>query len=465
MTQILRLIPPVDQILKRPGFKKLVEEYSRTLVLAELQSALEGLRAEIRGPGITQEELSQSLENLPAAVHSILAKRFSPTLRRLINATGVLIHTNAGRAPLASSIAEQMKVLAAGYSNLEYNLEARKRGHRDAHFESRLVRLLGCEAATVCNNNAAAVFLILNTLAENRTVLVSRGELVEIGGSFRIPAIMRKSRAVLREVGTTNKTRISDYREAADDETGLILRVHPSNYKIVGFTHRPSLPELVDLSKELGIPLVKDAGSGYLFDAQFPALAREPVIKPLLDLGVDLVCFSGDKLLGGPQAGIIAGRRDLVERIRKNPLMRVLRVDKVTYKGLDETLIAYEKGRQNELIPIYRMLSLSLEELQARVESLIEQLGDTPLGCSLRDGHSVIGGGSAPQEQVPTILLQVRSAVHSPDHLERTLRNGPVPILGRIEDDCFLLDLRTVHPSEDHLIVAALQEFRQASTT
>jgi len=353
---------------------------------------------------------------------------------------------------------EAVHDVASSYSNLEFDLETGERGHRDRHFEERIRRLLNCEAATVVNNNAAAVFLILNTLAAGRKVLVSRGELIEIGGSFRIPSIMRQSGAILAEVGTTNKTRLADYEEALDSDTALILRVHPSNYKIIGFTERPELGDLALLARQRGIPLVKDAGSGYLFKIPHPAMRNEPSVEEALTAGADLVCFSGDKVMGGPQAGIIVGRQDLVTRIRRNPLMRICRVDKLTYGVLNWTLTEYERGTYLETLPVYRMLLQTQEEVRTRAASLGGRLRPLGYQVELSNGVSLIGGGSAPEETIPTALLLVSLPPISAAGLERRLRGGVPPVLARTENDRVVIDLRTVTPAEEDEIFAALSE-------
>jgi L-seryl-tRNA(Ser) seleniumtransferase len=351
--------------------------------------------------------------------------------------------------------------VATSYTNLEYDLQRGSRGHRDQHIEERLRRLLDCEAATVCNNAAAAVFLILNTLASEKKALVSRGELVEIGGSFRIPDIMARSGAILVEVGTTNKTKVTDYVENIDQDTALILRVHQSNYRIIGFTHRPALEELVSMARERSIPLIHDIGSGYLFPVDCPALKNEPTVESSLKAGSDLICFSGDKLLGGPQAGLIVGRRDLVQQVRKNPLMRTFRVDKMTYAALDWTLLQYEQGIFRETIPVWRMISTQPELIHERAQAIKERLRSAPLSVTLREGFSLTGGGSAPEEQIPTWLLNVSSTSQSPNQLEQHLRFYEVPVLSRIEEDEVVLDLRTVFPEQDQIILQALGELER----
>jgi L-seryl-tRNA(Ser) seleniumtransferase len=452
----LRVIPSVDRILQDSRIEALVERFSRAIVVDELQRHLASLRSAVVAGELSPAGLTEALAALSEVLRERLGQRASPSLRPVVNATGVILHTNIGRAPMARALSERLELLVSSYSNLEYDLEAGRRGHRDQHFEVRVRRVLRCEAATVCNNNAAAVFLILNTLAAGRKVIVSRGELIEIGGSFRIPSIMEKSGAILKEVGTTNRTTVADYVEAIDESTALLFRVHPSNYRITGFAHRPELEELVALSKETKVPLVKDAGSGYLFSAGLPALDHEPTIDDALRKGVDLVCFSGDKLLGGPQAGIILGRRSLVEAIRRNPLMRACRVDKLTYAALDWTLGEYEKGAYRSTLPIYQMLTATVDQLRERAVRLQSQIDPRGFQSCVDKGFSVIGGGSAPGERLETCVLKIRSLSSSTNELERRLRAQATPILARIEEDWLVLDLRTIFPTDETIILAAL---------
>ncbi len=459
LNQRLKQIPSIDSLLQKERVQFLCRRYSRKFVLEQARSLVKEWRESMRDGG-TPEMSSEMLDEFPSLLEHRIDSLLSPALRPVINASGVILHTNVGRAPIAPFVAESMSHLACSYSNLEFDLQAGGRGHRDSNFEERITRLLGCEAATVANNNAAALLLILNTLADGRNVLVSRGELIEIGGSFRLPAIMQRSGAILKEVGTTNKTRTSDYRDAIDAETALILRVHPSNYLIAGFTETPSLDSLVSLSREAGIPLVEDVGSGYLFRTDHAALREEPTVKESVGSGVDLACFSGDKLLGGPQSGLIVGRRDLVSRIRKNHLMRAVRVDKVTYAALERTIIEYETGRFQTSIPIYRMLSLTRDEVRQRAEGLVENLRSRGLEASIAEGESLIGGGSAPGKRLATCLVRIRAVGQRVDQLEERLRRNAPPILGRIEKDHLLLDLRTVDPNDDDVIATALSSIQ-----
>jgi L-seryl-tRNA(Ser) seleniumtransferase len=387
-------------------------------------------------------------------------------LRSVINATGVILHTNLGRAPLAESALAQIHGTSGGYSNLEFEVETGTRGKRDVHVD-RLFRKLISEdsqlgtglSTIVVNNNAAAVLLALNTLADGGEVIVSRGELVEIGGSFRIPDVMKKSGAILREVGTTNRTRIADYKNAINERTRLLLRVHRSNFEITGFTEQPSSAELTALARQHGLPLMEDLGSGALVDLQNFGINGEPSVLDSLRAGVDLVTYSGDKLLGGPQAGLISGRADLLARMRTNSLFRALRVDKLTYAALEATLIAYVK-HDHDAIPALKMMRLTKEEIGKRAQALAGKL--TPntkapaLTVEIVDGESVIGGGAAPSSVLPTRLLALACESVSADELCARLRASDPPIVARVEEGKVILDLRTVFPEQDALIQAAL---------
>jgi L-seryl-tRNA(Ser) seleniumtransferase len=418
--------------------------YGRRAVVDALRAEADHLRAVV-----TQ---GTSLPDPGAAIEEAAARRLaresSASLRPVINATGVIIHTNLGRAPLSDAAAAQVAQLATGYSNLEYDLEAGARGRRDVHAERLICGLTTAEAACVVNNNAAGTLLTLAALAARREVIVSRGELVEIGGGFRVPDVMAQSGAVLREVGTTNRTRAADYAAAITDRTAVILRVHPSNFRIEGFTERPTVRELAALGKRFQIPVVDDLGSGWL-GGDAAAVRDEPPIQTTLADGADVVLFSGDKLLGGPQAGVIAGRRELIETIRRHPLMRALRVDKMTYAALEATLQSYAAGRQYEDVPVARMIAATAEAIGARAEQLAASLTGTALTASVIDGFSTIGGGSAPGATLPTRLLQLRHPTLSANALEQKLRTFDPPIIARIENGAVVLDLRTVSPAEE----------------
>lgn len=448
-----RRLPSIDQVLSSPASRALEARYGRRLVAAEARrlvaEAREALLADPSAAGA-------ALDRLEARLAERLAGAVAPSLVRVINATGVVVHTNLGRAPLPAAVAEDVARLAAGYSNLELDLATGERGEREVHAEARMRALLGAEATVVVNNNAAAVLLAVNTFAEGREVLVSRGELVEIGGSFRIPEVLRKSGATLREVGTTNRTRAADYRAALGPRTGMILKVHPSNFRIVGFAESPSREELAAVAAEAKLPLVEDLGSGLLAPLGAPLDGEETAAAPLR-AGVDVVTFSGDKLLGGPQAGIAAGRTAALRAMRTNPLYRALRVDKMTLAALDGVLRAYQEGRAGG-IPTLRMLALTADEVRRRADALRARLaGDAPgLAVEVAAGTSAVGGGAAPTVEIPTALLRIRHPRDGPDALARRLRAGDPPVVARVADGALVVDLRTVDPSDEDALVSAL---------
>ena len=448
---LLRQIPSVDELLNRQSLRELEARGGHRLVVEVARKVLESKRDEIlRGnrADVSAEKLEEDILKEAEA-----AAEFS--LQPVINATGVILHTNLGRAPLAPEALAHLVQVAAGYSNLEYDLERGERGKRDAHTGDLLRRLLGAERALVVNNNAAAVFLALNTLAEGSEVIVSRGELIEIGGSFRIPDVCAKSGAVLREVGTTNRTRAGDYAAAINERTRVLLRVHPSNFRIVGFTERPGLDELVELAHQHNLILMEDLGSGCLVDLTSCGVRDEPPASLSLKAGADVVTFSGDKLLGGPQAGILVGKREPLERIRRNPLFRALRVDKLTIAALEATVSLYLQDRLDS-IPALRMMRLSKEQIAVRAARLAGRISTVPgFAAVLRDGESVIGGGSTPGQVLPTSLVAVRHIQHSAAKLEELLRRLKPAILGRVEQNEFLIDLRTVAEDQEELIALA----------
>jgi L-seryl-tRNA(Ser) seleniumtransferase len=457
----LREIPSVDELLARPPLAALAEKAGRSLVTQSARAVLAELRLELKHD-VAAGDVAAALN--PAAIESRIAQRvdtlLSPSLVPVINATGVILHTNLGRAPLPAAAAAAIASTVTRYSNLEYDVASGERGKRDVHTGRLLAQLVGAEAAIVVNNNAAAVFLVLNTLAKNAEVVVSRGELIEIGDGFRIPDIMSESGAVLREVGTTNRTRIRDYERAFNERTRLLLRVHPSNFRITGFTGRPTLDEIAALGRRLQVPVYEDLGSGCLADLSASGI-NEPVARASCDAGVDVVSFSGDKLLGGPQAGIIAGKREFIERIRRNPLFRALRVDKLTIAALEITLNAYLRGALVE-IPALRMIRTPVGDIAQRAEALAAKLrhalANASVAIETRPGFSVIGGGSTPDQQLPTHLILVSSPQFSPATVETRFRqpaSGP-PVIARIEDDHVILDLRTVFPDEEPVLVAAI---------
>ena len=450
-----RRLPSVDELLRDPAVASLEARHGRGPLLRGLRACLDDAR--LRAAAGDEAGLQAALAALPARLSERLRTQAAPSLVRVINATGVVVHTNLGRAPLPAAAAARAAEIAAGYSNLEYDLESGERGQREVHAEARLSALTGADGAVVVNNNAAAVLLAVNTLAEGREVIVSRGELVEIGGSFRIPDVLRKGGARLREVGTTNRTRLSDYRAALGPETGLLLKVHPSNFKVMGFTEAPSLEELATLAREARLPLVEDLGSGVLSPQDGP-LAGEPSVAESLRHGADLVSFSGDKLLGGPQAGLVVGRKVLTDALRRNPLYRALRVDKLTLAALDSVLGLHESGRAREAVPVLRMLGLGVEELRARAQGLAEALRAEHPRASIQvlDGASAVGGGAAPGVEIESVLLGVEHPELGPDALAARLRQNVPPVIARIAEGRVLLDLRSVEPEEDPLLRAAL---------
>jgi L-seryl-tRNA(Ser) seleniumtransferase len=429
------------------------ERFGSNATVDALRDAAAEVRASIgTSPSSAPDSRDAAAAVIEQAAERALMARAKGSLRAVINATGVIIHTNLGRAPLATTVRDRLNEVAAGYTNLEYDLGTGARGSRRVHAEALLKTLTGAEAAIVVNNNAAATLLLLTGLANGREVLISRGELVEIGGGFRIPDVLRQSGAILREVGTTNRTRISDYTASSSDRTALILRVHPSNFRIDGFTERPSLEALVEAARAVAVPLVEDLGSGCLADG----LPDEPTVRHSIDAGVDLVCFSGDKLLGGPQAGIIAGRAPLVSQLAKHPLMRALRVDKLTLAALEATLVEYIAGRANKTIPIQRMLGLTAGAIEERARNLAERLTKSGWRVSLLSGSSAVGGGSAPGLSLPTVLLAIERDAFSPDDLESALRSLDPPVIARIESDRVVLDLRTVLEEQDERLASLL---------
>jgi L-seryl-tRNA(Ser) seleniumtransferase len=463
--QLLRSLPSIERLLERPLALRLSATVGRERVRDLLRETTEELRQEVTSGQLSATGTNQSLTEEVEWRLETRAARFShPSLRRVVNATGVIIHTNLGRAPLARQAVEALSETAAGYSNLEYDLKQGQRGRREAHCQELLSRLAGSEAATVANNNAAAVLLVLNTLAEGGEVIVSRGELIEIGGSFRIPDVMAKSGAILHEVGTTNRTRIEDYRDAINERTRLILRVHPSNYRIIGFTQRPSVEEIAGVARRAGVPSFEDLGSGCLIDLSPYGVKDEPVVADSLKAGISVVSFSGDKMLGGPQAGIIAGSREIVDRVLKNPLMRALRVDKMTYSAIEATLRLYERGAALIEVPVIRAIATSYEGLADRAASLresIARLTDGQFTIGLEDGASVIGGGSAPEVKLPTVLVTLKAAGMSAASLEERLRGFRIPIIARTERDRVMIDLRTVSIEEEAIILDAIAALAQ----
>lgn len=461
--ELYRDLPSVDELLRDPAVSGLVAQDGQTAVTDACRAVLAQLRREIAAGNLDADKLTLALAGVPDAIRGELNRALGYSLKLVINATGVILHTNLGRAPLARSALDHIRQTAGEYSNLEFDLASGERGKRDVHVDRLFRKVLasaeerdsksleGGISTIVVNNNAAAVLLALNTMAEGGEVIVSRGELVEIGGSFRIPDVMGKSGAILREVGTTNRTRIADYERAINERTRLLLRVHRSNFEISGFTEQPTVEELVALAQKHKLPLMEDLGSGALFDLHSVGINNEPGVFDSLRAGVHVVTYSGDKLLGGPQAGLISGREDLVKKMRSNSLFRALRVDKLTYAALEATLLAYIK-HDYSAIPAVRMIHLSKSEVARRAEALQSKLTSTQLRAELIDGNSLIGGGSAPSATLPTTVLALTCYSLSANALAERLRRADPPVIARVDEARVLLDLRTVFPEQDEVL-------------
>ncbi len=476
---LFQKLPSTDELLRQPAIETLIEREGHSAVAESVRVVLARLRQEIASSQLDEKSLDLALGGLSAAVERQLRQSLSYSLLPLVNATGVILHTNLGRAPLAAAALDHIHGTASAYSNLEFDLATGERGKRDVHVDRLFRKLLSDHVGTdafvrpaeqssaaisiavstiVVNNNAAAVLLALNSLAEGGEVIVSRGELIEIGGSFRIPDVMSKSSTTLREVGTTNRTRIADYEQAINERTRLLLRVHRSNFEITGFTEQPGLDELVALARRRNLPLMEDLGSGALFVLRSVGINGEPGVLDSLRAGVDVVTYSGDKLLGGPQAGLISGRADLVARLRSNSLFRALRVDKLTYAALEATLLAYVK-RDHDAVPVLRMMRLSKDEIARRAETIVASVESAQLKrlkLELLDGESVIGGGAAPSAVLPTRLIAFTHINLSADELNARLRANAPPVIARVEEGRVLLDLRTVFPEQDANLTTAL---------
>ncbi|MCU1269681.1 MAG: L-seryl-tRNA selenium transferase [Acidobacteriaceae bacterium] len=477
-------LPGIDELLREPEVAALIAHEGQAATTDACRAVLARLRDEIAAGHLDSDKLRIAIAGIHDAIRNELGRALGYSLLPVINATGVILHTNLGRAPLAASAMDHIRETAEAYSNLEFNLDSGERGKRDVHVDRLFRKLLsqesvgtgstgraGVRAPTrseetgatgvparlplvstiVVNNNAAAVLLALNTLAEGGEVIVSRGELVEIGGSFRIPDVMAKSGATLHEVGTTNRTRIADYERAVNERTKLLLRVHRSNFEITGFTEQPDLSELVALAAKHKLPLMEDLGSGALFDLRTIGINSEPSVLDSVRCGVHVVTYSGDKLLGGPQAGLISGREDLVQKMRSNSLFRAFRVDKLTYAALEATLLAYIK-RDHNGVPALRMMQLSKSEITKRAETLISQINSAKIVADLIDGESLIGGGSAPSAVLPTTLIALTRTSLSANELATRLRTFNPPVIARVEEGRILLDLRTVFPAQDEVL-------------
>lgn len=452
----LRNLPSVEQILQTETAAHLIARFGRPLTLDAIRFILDETRTCFKSGLITALPLT---DLILAQTESTLTAWTKPTLIPVINASGVILHTNLGRAPLSDAAIRAMELVSRGYSTLEYDLEKGQRGSRLIHAESLLQKLTGAEGAVIVNNNASAVLLVLSALANRKRVVISRSQLVEIGGGFRIPDVMKQSGAKLVEVGTTNKVHISDYEEALIESTSLLMRAHRSNFKLVGFTEEPDLKDLVDVAHKAGTPVLDDLGSGALYDTAEYGLAHEPTVQESMLAGVDIVCFSGDKLLGGPQAGIIIGKANLIAKIKKHPLARAVRADKACLAGLSATLLHYLKDEAEREVPILKMMSLTLEQVRGRAEAWTAELGQglapSNAEVSVVAGESTVGGGSLPGESMPTMLLSLE--VRSAEKFLRSLRRNDPPVIARTANDKVLLDPRTVLPEQEAALLAALK--------
>ncbi len=444
-SSLLRSLPSTDRVLAHPTLAGLLGRLPGYLLTAAVRQELERVREAIKA-GLTEAPSLDAIASAAALVAGLIA---SPSLRPVINATGVVIHTNLGRAPLSRAAVEAIKAVA-GYSNLEYNLAAGERGSRYAHAVQALRHVTGCEDALVVNNNAAALVLALSALGEGREVVVSRGQLVEIGGGFRIPDIMRRSGARLVEVGTTNRTYMEDYERAITESTGALMRIHTSNFRLVGFTTSPTIEELASLAHRHNLLFIDDVGSGALLDTTRYGLSPEPTVQESLKAGADLALFSGDKLLGGPQCGIIAGKSEAVARLKKHPLARALRVDKLTLAALEATLLHYLKEEAESEIPVWRMISATPQQLHTRAEAWAKALRQRGIRCEILKGESTVGGGSLPGDTLPTWLLAITPEGEEAGQLAARLREADTPVVARVEGGAALLDPRTVAESEEN---------------
>jgi L-seryl-tRNA(Ser) seleniumtransferase len=448
----LRDLPSVEELLQTKTAAELIARFGRPLTLTAIRETLDKIRARFASGSITALPLH---DLILAQTDYLLSSWIKPTLCSVINATGVILHTNLGRAPLSDAAIRAMDGVSRGYSNLEYDLEKGVRGSRLIHAESVLQKLTGVESAVIVNNNASAVLLVLSALANRKRVIISRSQLVEIGGGFRIPDVMKQSGAKLVEVGATNKVHLHDYEEALHDGGALVMRAHPSNFKIIGFTEEPELNEIVYLAQKAGVFVIDDLGSGALFDTAKYGLAHEPTVQESLAAGVDVVCFSGDKLLGGPQAGIIIGKKELIDKIKKHPLSRAVRADKTCLAGVTATLLHYLRDEAEREIPILKMMSLTPQQVKVRVEAWIRELAQG----EVVEGQSTVGGGSLPGESFDTFLLSL--TVESPDKFLKRLRAQNPPIIARTTNDKVLLDPRTVLPEQEGALLVGLKNVFQ----
>lgn len=459
----LRDIPSVDEILKTPAGQEWLSYYPKMLVLKAIREVINNRRERI----LRGEDIDIFPDDLLSEIENTLKNISCFSLRPLINATGIIIHTNLGRSLLSKDIIKNIEKIASRYSNLEYDIEKGERGRRYVHLEEILKTLTGTEASIAVNNNAASVLLVLNTLANRKEVIVSRGELIEIGGSFRIPEVMERSGAILREVGTTNKTHLNDYENAINENTALLLKVHPSNYRVIGFTEEVSLNDLVILGQKRGIPVMNDLGSGCLIDLKKYGIIGEPNVQEVIKSGVDIVTFSGDKLLGGPQAGIILGKEAYIDRIRKNPLTRAVRIDKLTLSALEATLRCYlDEEKAIKEIPTIRMLTQPIKNIERRakkIEKKIKEIKSPSIKTRVEKQFSQAGGGSLPLINLPTVVVILTTSGSTVNKLEERLRKGNHPVIARIKDDSIIFDARTIHDDEIGELVSAVKSALESS--
>lgn len=456
---LYRSIPKVDVLLETEEIRKGIEVYGRDIIVDAIRVETEALRKFI-GVCQSEDEAKDAITNVAASVLARAEKVLMPNMKKVINATGTILHTNLGRAPIGEEHIRHIAEIATGYSNLEYNLEAGKRGERYSHFEELLCKITGAEAAMAVNNNASAVMLVLSSLGKGGEVVVSRGELIEIGGKFRIPDVLVQSGATLVEIGTTNKTHLSDYKDAINENTAALLKVHTSNYRIVGFTESVNNEELVLVAREHGIPVIEDLGSGVLIDLSKYGITYEPTVQDAVRAGVDVVTFSGDKLLGGPQAGIIVGRKEYIDKMKKNPLTRALRIDKFTAAALEVVLKEYlSEERAIKNLPVLQMITKTLSEADKEAKKLKRLLASLELDAELgvEKCESQIGGGSLPLERIPSVAVTIKPNKISTAELEERMRHLPVPIIPRAVNDKILMDVRTIG-------VKNFEYFRQLKT-
>ena len=457
---LYRSIPKVDVLLESQTIQEMIERYSRDSVMEAIRAEMDNLRAFIGGCD-EEDKAQEQIALLVSHIGDAVEKMHTPNMKKVINGTGTILHTNLGRAPISREHMKKAFDIVTGYSNLEYNLEEGRRGERYSHVEKLLCKITGAEAAMAVNNNASSVLLILSSLAKGGEVIVSRGELIEIGGKFRIPDVMTQSGATLVEVGTTNKTHVSDYEENITEETKALLKVHTSNYKIVGFTESVGIDELMPIAKEHGIPVIEDLGSGVLIDLSKYGLTYEPTVQESVAKGADVVCFSGDKLFGGPQAGIIVGKKKYIDMMKKNQLTRALRIDKFTAAALELVLQEYLSEEQAvQHIPVLRMITEPLDEVARRARSLARTIRSTdiPAKVDVVSCESQIGGGSLPMERIPSMAVAIRPKHESVAALEDQMRHLTVPMIPRTVNDTIMLDVRTVETEDFKLIAAELQE-------